>query len=375
MRAVPARPGLRPLPLRPLLAEGGPALALLAAMLLERARAAPEIGPRMPAAVLLALVLAGAVAARRRAPFAAYLVGTAALAAESLLVLASPVSPYANLVGVHALGLYATRSRARLGPLAVLLGMAGYFAGEARTYPVVPVGALALWLAIWALGYGTARRQDEQDARRLLAAERIAAEERARIARDVHDLLGHSLSLMLVQAGAARRLLDRDPGRTRDLLRDVEATGGQALGELDRVLGLLRRADPDAGTPAEPGLAELPGLLDRIARAGGPRITARIDPATRTLPATVDRCAYRIVQEALTNTVRHAHATTVDVVVGHDPDRLTLEIDDDGRGTPDGYHPGRGLLGIAERVALLAGRVEHGPGERGFRLRAVLPLR
>lgn len=387
----PARPSRRAL-----LLDGLLALGFLAAMLLERARAAGEIGERMPAAVVLGVVVAAALAVRRLAPLTGYLVGTAALSAEALFVQPGVVSPYANLVGLHALGLYATRGRARWGPPVVVVGMAAYFSGLAHTYPVIPVGVLGLWLAAWALGYGTARRQEEREGERRAARERALAEERARVARDVHDLLGHTLNLMLVQAGAARRLLDRDPDHTRELLHGLEDTGREALGELDRVLGLLRHtrpADPHPGGPtpghphpggpapghpapagAEPGLADLPRLLARMEQAGI-RVTTRLDPAALHVPSAVDRCAYRIVQEALTNTVKHARATAAEVTVDRDGRGLSILVSDDGRGAAAGYTPGRGLLGIAERVAPLAGRVEHGAGDRGgFRLHVVLPL-
>ncbi|MET9617381.1 sensor histidine kinase [Kitasatospora indigofera] len=392
--------------------DGAAAVAFLAAMAAERLGAAGEIRVGPVPALALSVLLAGALALRRRAPLAGYLAGTAALSAEALFVLPSPVSPYANLVGLYSLGLYATRGRALLGPVVVLPGMAAYFAGLAHTYPAVPAGVLFLWLLAWAVGYATARRQEERERARLLLRRRVVVDERARIARELHDLVGHTLNVMLVQAGAARRVLARDPEQTRELLTGLEHTGREALDELDRVLGLLRRQGPvpDIGSvpgpgaapapapvsvpvpvpvPApgagpQPGLADLSRLIGRTEQAGL-RVTVRLDPATRELPRTVDRSAYRIVQEALTNTVKHGRPgtgsgsstveVTVTVAVRTEARVLDLLVSDGGCGVPAGYTPGRGLLGIAERVAMFGGTLEHGGGDGGgFRLRVTLPL-
>jgi signal transduction histidine kinase len=374
------------------------AAVFLAAMLVERVGAARRIGALMPEAVALSVVLAGALALRRTAPLASYLAGSAALSAEALFVLPSSVSPYANLVGLYSLGLYATRGRARLGPVIVLLGMVAYFTGTARTYPAIPAGVLFIWLLAWAFGYGTARRQEEREAARLQLRRRVVDAERARIARELHDLVGHTLNVMLVQAGAARRLIDRDPGQTRELLSGMEHAGREALEELDRVLGLLRRGgpaspgaavangpapvgapgpEPDAavdGPSLQPGLGEVARLVARMEQAGI-RVTARIDPAARRLPRSIDMSAYRIVQEALTNTVKHGRADSAEVTVRRDGNVLDIEVRDDGLGAVGGYVPGRGLLGIAERVSMFGGSVEHRGGERGgFRVHAVLPI-
>ncbi|WP_457031908.1 sensor histidine kinase [Kitasatospora sp. P5_F3] len=350
--------------------DGLPALAFLLAMLTERLLTTPELP-----ALLLSVVIAGALAWRRRAPLTAYLLGTAALAVEAQTVLPGPMSPYANLIGLYALGRYATRSRARSGPVIVLVGMAGYF-GDL----VVPAGVLLVWLLAWALGYAAALRQEERTVARRQLRRRVAEEERARIARELHDIVGHTLNLMLVQAGAARRVLPRDPEQTVELLSGLEHTGREALDELDRVLGLLRRNGPSDGPSLQPGLADLPRLVGRLEQAGL-RATVRIDAGAGRLPRTIDVSAYRIVQEALTNTVKHGRAETVEITVGRSSEVLDILVLDGGRGAPGGYVPGRGLLGIAERVAMFGGSVEHGsvsqPGGGeggGFRLRVTLPV-
>ncbi|MER7704316.1 sensor histidine kinase [Kitasatospora sp. NPDC097605] len=346
-------------------------------MTVERIGAAGRLHGDLPLALALSTTVAAPLAVRRTRPVAGYLVGAAALSAEALFVLPSPVSPYADLVGLYSLGLYAPRRRAWTGPFAALLGMAAYFADLGRSYPVIPAGVLFLWLLGWAVGYGSARRAEQRESARLLLRREVVAEERARLARELHDSVGHTLNVVLVQAGAARRLLDREPERTRELLSGMEHTGREALDDLDRVLGLLRRGagdgDPEGAAP-QPGIADLERLAARLGGAGL-EVRLRIDPAARRVPRSLDVSAYRIVQEALTNTVKHAGARSVGVTVRCAGGRLAVEVNDDGRGVPAGYAPGRGLLGVAERVSVLGGRVEHGPGEPGgFRLRAELPV-
>ncbi|MFF2351703.1 sensor histidine kinase [Kitasatospora sp. NPDC058115] len=389
---TPAAPPPRPLlpALRAVPADRWDAVLaglFLLVMAVERIGAAGELHGGLPLALALSVAVAAPLAVRRTRPLAGYLVGAAALSAEALFVLPSPVSPYADLVGLYSLGLYAPRRRAWFGPFAALLGMAAYFADLGRAYPVIPAGVLFLWLLGWAVGYGTARRAEQREAARLLLRREVVAEERARLARELHDSVGHTLNVVLVQAGAARRLLDREPERTRELLTGLEHTGREALDDLDRVLGLLRREahgrdalgraaggrEQDGAAP-QPGIADLERLAERLGGAGL-RVWVRIDPAARRVPRSLDVSAYRIVQEGLTNTVKHADARTVGVTVRCAAGRLAVEVCDDGRGVPAGYAPGRGLLGVAERVSVLGGRVEHGPGEPGgFRLRAELPV-
>ncbi|MFF5293797.1 sensor histidine kinase [Paractinoplanes globisporus] len=339
------------------LLDAGLAALLLAAMVAER------IVSGHPAGIPLSVIIAGALYFRRTWPLASYLAGSAALSAEALFVQPSAISPYANLIGIYSLGLYATRNRALVGPPAILIGTVAYFWGE--TDILVPAGVLFSWLLAWGIGFGAARRREERDAARQSLQRQVADDERNRIAREVHDLIGHTVNVMLVQAGAARRVLDTDPAQSRELLIGLETAGRQALDELDQVLGLLR--------DAQPGLAELPSLTERLGQAGV-RVDTTIEPGE--LSHTVDRSAYRIVQEALTNAVKHGRATTASVRVRRDGSELHIEVDDDGAGVPEGYSAGRGLLGITERATMLGGHVTHGPGPAGgFRVRAKLPAR
>ncbi|BAJ32010.1 MULTISPECIES: sensor histidine kinase [Kitasatospora] len=355
------------------LTDAAPAVVLCVAMLTERFGTEARVGGRMPFALLLTALLTAAVAVRRRAPLAAYLVATLALTAEAQLVDPSPISPYANLLGAYAVGRYGGRGRAGWGPPLVVAGVVGYFAGQ-DVEVVMPAGVLAVWLAVWAFGYGSAYRLAEQAAERRRARDELLAEERARIAREVHDLVGHSLNLMLVQAGAARRLIDRTPGRSRDLLAEIERTGNDALGELDRVLGLLRGTAPQlpgAAAASEPGLDELPALAERMGRAG---LAVELHRDTPPLPPEQDGCAYRVVQESLTNALRHSGAGHAAVRIVRQGGATLVEVADDGAGPPPGHRPGRGLTGIAERAARLHGTAEHGPGANGgFLVRVTLP--
>nr|WP_279590944.1 histidine kinase [Modestobacter marinus] len=311
---------------------------------------------------------AGALAWARTAPLTSYVVGTAALAAEALLVAPGTLTPYVNLLGVYLLGLYGSRTHALWGPVVLLAGIAAYFAGGRPAAAGVPVGVVAVWLLAWAFAYRTARRGEERDAARLALRDEAVAEERARIAQELHDLLGHTLTVMVVQAGAGRVVLDTEPARARALLETIESTGREAMDELDRLLSALgeQAADP-------PGMADLPRLVARLAEAG---VAVRLDvaPGADDVPRSLHSSAYRIVQEALTNALNHGAASSAIVRVARVGGALTLEVVDDGR-APHAYAPGRGLIGIAERAAVLGGSVEHGPtAAGGFRVSASLPV-
>ena len=371
------------------------AAIFLSAMLVEQADSAPLPAARQLLAVTLSVVIAGGLAVRRRIPLAAYLLGSLALVAQALWVMPSTVAPYANLVGVYSLGLYAHKARAWLGPVLVAPAVVAYFtaAGSAGGTPA-PAGVLLTWLLAWAVGYGSARRREGQQAARDAMRRQVVADERTRLARELHDLVGHTVNVMVVQAGAARLVLARDPAKTQEILTGLELTGRQALAELDRMLGVLRRdpqpgdqpgaqvtaRQPGLGIPADgddmtmPGIADLPQLAQRMNETGG-RVTMQIDSPSAQVARSVDLSAYRIVQEALTNSMKHGSARSASVTVRIDSRSVTIEVTDDGRGAAAGYAPGRGLLGIAERVAAFGGSLQHGRGEQGgFRLRAVLPV-
>lgn len=209
------------------------------------------------------------------------------------------------------------------------------------------------------------RRSQEQNTRGAIAAERM------RIARDLHDVVAHHVSVMGIQAGAARRVLDSEPAMARDALQTVEKTARTAISELRGLLGVLR-ADVESEVRAAPGLDDLPELLES-ARATGLEVSHGVYGAPRDVPSAVALSAYRVVQEALTNVVKHADAQHVDVRMRFLDSALELEITDDGRGR-GGSAAGFGLVGMRERVAVHGGSLEAGPRrDAGYLVRASLP--
>lgn len=220
------------------------------------------------------------------------------------------------------------------------------------------------------------RRAMALEAQRDESARRAAAEERARIARELHDVVVHSMSVMVVQAGAARRIFADDPERAREAVRSIEVTGRDALAELRRLLGLLRRGerDDDALAP-QLGLGHVPALARQFTDAGL-AVEVVLDAGGRALPPGADMSAYRIVQEALTNTLKHANATRARVTVRADADGVEVEVTDDGQGATAAVDAdGKGLIGMRERVAFFGGDFRAGSrAGGGFTVWARFPL-
>ena len=204
-------------------------------------------------------------------------------------------------------------------------------------------------------------------------AEVAVREERARIARELHDVIAHSITVIAVQADAADAALRRDPALVAEPLAVVRRTARDAMSEMRHLLELLRTDDAGVAMLPQPGLSRLGELADQLGRTGLPvRVDAQLDGAT--VPPGVDLAAYRIVQEALTNVVRHAQASSAEVVVRGDRDGLSVQVRDDGRGGPAAAG-GHGLVGMRERVALYGGELEAGAAEGGgFAVRATFPL-
>jgi signal transduction histidine kinase len=218
-------------------------------------------------------------------------------------------------------------------------------------------------------------RAEQLERRREEHEHAAVAEERSRIARELHDVIAHCVSVMTVQAGAARLLLDEDPGGANQPLLAVEETGRQALAEMRRLLELLRRDTTETGLAPEPGLNELRTLVETCEGAGLPvELTIAGKPATALAPG-VDLAAYRVVQEALTNAIKHAGPARAWVTVRYAAQALELEIGDDGRATPKNGDHGHGLIGMRERVALYGGDLEAGPrAGGGYAVHARFPL-
>jgi signal transduction histidine kinase len=219
------------------------------------------------------------------------------------------------------------------------------------------------------------QRVEAAERARAVAAERATAEERARIARELHDVVAHSVSVMVVQASGVRRLLKDEQQREREALLSVEQIGRQALTEMRRMLGVMRSGeDSPAALAPQPGLRHLDRLIAQVEEAGLP-VTLRVEGERPELSPGVDLSAYRIVQEGLTNALKHAKGAHAEVVVRYIDSSVQLEIADDGPGEPNGASGGHGLVGMRERVALYGGTIEAGPRDGGgFVLRAKLPV-
>jgi signal transduction histidine kinase len=219
------------------------------------------------------------------------------------------------------------------------------------------------------------RRAQVAERERDVAAREAVLDERGRIARELHDAIAHNVSMMVLQAGAERRVLDPEIGATREVLEGIERSGRSALTEMRRLVGMLRTDTADPLTP-QPGLADVPTLITQVREAGMP-VELRIEGDPREVPVGVGLSAYRIVQEALTNVLKHADQAHATVRVRYAADSLELEIVDDGFGRPAAVAGGgHGLVGMRERVALYGGRfsADHVP-DGGFAVRVLLPVR
>ena len=201
------------------------------------------------------------------------------------------------------------------------------------------------------------------------------SEERARIARELHDVVGHSVSVMTVQAAAVRRLLRPDQQREREALLIVEQTGREALAEMRRMVGVLRRPEEAPARAPQPSLDHLDRLVEQAREAGLP-VELRIEGDPVQLPAGLDLTAYRLVQEGLTNAMKHARADRTQVLVRYDDEHIEVTVTDDGQGDHSGgTEGGHGLVGMRERVSVYGGELEAGPRPGGgYQLRARLPL-
>jgi signal transduction histidine kinase len=247
--------------------------------------------------------------------------------------------------------------------------------------PAQALGDIVPFAAAWVFGDSLRTRRAytralEERAERLerdreRESARAVAEEQARIARELHDVIAHNLSVMVVQAAAANDVFDSKPERAREALRTIEATGRGALSELRRLLGAVRGDGADFAP--QPDLGQLDELIDQV-RAAGLHVVLHVEGEARPLPAALELSAYRVVQEALTNTLKHAHASRVDVALRYRDDTLDVEVRDDGSGSGDGHGDGRGLIGMRERVGVFGGSLDAGPAPGGgFAIAARFP--
>jgi signal transduction histidine kinase len=339
------------------------------------------VGDVPVAALLVFAVACAALYWRRRTPLVTLAVAVAAFAATL-------GSGYADLGGVaiialYSAGRYATDDRrAQLGvAAAVAVAILDGLTDPAPWGEAVLAGVV--FFVAWYVGRRLRLRAERAaQLRREQAAEarRIVIEERTRIARELHDVVAHRVSLMTVQAGAAKAVAAEDPEAARQAMGAVEEAGRQALDELRHLLGVLRpEADPD-GLGPQPGLADLPRLVEHIRRAGVD-VSLATDGVPARLPARVDLSAYRIVQEALTNVLKHAGpGAHTEVRLGTDSRGIVIEVLDDGQATEQDVEPtsgrsvGHGIVGMRERARLLGGTLEARPRPGGgFRVVAHLP--
>jgi signal transduction histidine kinase len=338
----------------------------------------------IPAAVATILPLL----ARRRLPF---------LAPATTLTMAAAVSfvegnfapfSFSIFVSVIAaaflLGMNADRREALAAvPLivaTVVIAVRNQPTGSPDDGVFITVILLCAWVGGFALSrrLAEARRAEERAvvlaAEQAKLAEQAVEEERSRIARELHDVVAHHVSVMTVQAGAVRRLLRPEQEREREALVSVEETGRKALTEMRRLLGVLKEEAAPAPLAPQPGMATLDTLLDQVREAGLPvELSTEGDPVE--LAPGVDLSAYRIIQEALTNALKHAGPARAWVVVRYGEKNLELEIANDGRSDGNGAASGHGLVGMKERVAVYGGELESGPRPGGgFAVRARLPI-
>jgi signal transduction histidine kinase len=222
----------------------------------------------------------------------------------------------------------------------------------------------------------TARSKEKLRQEREERARATVADERARIARELHDLVAHNVSVMVVQAAGARRIAQADPARAEEAMAEVERTGRAALAEMRRMIVVMRQDGESATLAPQPGLYDIDTLMD-TARAAGLPVHVRVEGEPRQLSPATDVSAYRILQEGLTNTLKHAGPACAEVLLRYGNGHIELEILDDGRGMDgtNGNVDGHGLVGMRERVAFCSGTLETGPRpEGGYRVRATLPV-
>jgi signal transduction histidine kinase len=324
------------------------------------------VGLRVVASALT-LVASGALAWRRTRPVAAFWVNSAAVVAVIAAGYPSDVYQWTNLVVTYSIAAYGTSRQAWAALPALVGGVVFYFVrfpGEGS--PTLAATVVALWVVAWLIGrvYGARLEQvqlrAERDlARRLAEAneERLALEEeRSRIAHELHDIIGHTVNVMVVHAGAGRQAVDHDSGIARQAFETIERTGRAALSELDRVLAILRRDQAGRELAPAPGIGDLAELA-RTMTDTGLHVDVQVTGDRGEVPASVGLAAYRIVQEALTNAMKHAGAGSASVQVEVADRTVHVQVADDGGGDPSALQPGRGILGMQERAALHGGRV------------------
>jgi signal transduction histidine kinase len=347
---------------------------------------APDLRPGV--AALLSVAILAPLLAHRRRPFAAgtgmWLLAAAVSFADGRLVVFVSALYLGGMAAAFLLGNHPDPARARLG-LAAIVGSTAVVMLNDPTHSTSDVVVIP---AIFAIAWVAGSAQRSRTAQAMAAEERAVhaereresaarvavAEERVRVARELHDIVAHAVSVMVLQTGAVRHRLGDGTSEDAAALRRVEETGRTALVEMRRLVGAMRRPDEQAELAPAPGLARLDALLDET-RSAGLAVDLQVDGEPFPLPEGIDLSAYRIVQEGLTNTLKHAGAGQAAVRIRYAPSELRIDVRDDGAGSAGGDGLGHGLVGVRERVALYGGEMcaENVEGG-GFLLRTRLPL-
>jgi signal transduction histidine kinase len=357
---------------------------------------APEVAQFRSAdvwGVLLTLAIVLPLAWRRRRPDLVLVASGTALLAADTAGYHLELAWLAPILAVYSLACYRQR-RGQLWPLVIWVGevLAHYPLAGKESTALGLAGALAATVVVWVRGdsvrsrrlenQALAERAERAEAGREARAAQAVAEERARMARELHDVVAHALGVIVMQAGGAGMIPRLEEAKAKAVLSDIEQTGRQAFAEMRRLVGILRDGGGEgvALTPP-PSLGQIPALVDRLAGAGL-NVRLEVEGDCRPLPAGAELSAYRIVQEALTNTLKHAGPASARVRLSWCPASLDIEITDDGRGNRPGLpamtaadHGGHGLAVMRERAALFGGDLEAGPSPGGgYRVAARLPL-
>jgi signal transduction histidine kinase len=378
----------------PLLFDGLLALALTALSVVTILAGARDIGAYHPASIALLFTQTVPLVLRRVAPMPVFVVTAVATIAHALLATDSLNATLGSLIALFTVAERHDRRTSALAAIALGAAMGtliAYKAGLPGSLGSL-VQTLLSVLVSWTLGswarerrayIGTvedraARAEHEREER----ARRAVVEERERIARELHDVVTHHVSVIVIQAGAARRALEKRPDDALEAIDAIDATGRRALGDMRRLLGILGGPADGPGGSEPAGLEPMPGL-DRLGqliesvRAAGLPVELSIEGEPRPLDPGVELSAYRIIQEALTNTLKHAEGARAQVSVRYERAALEVRVADQGgagRGLATADSGGRGLVGMRERVAMFGGSLEAGPAGGGFRVAARLPL-
>jgi signal transduction histidine kinase len=387
--------------------DGFVALVLLAYMvdrLIMKEKLLPGQHADTPQAYLLSVLMVAPLVTHRKWPLPSLAVCLAAL----LLYASGRYGAYpgvALFAMVYGITLHGTRVQSLIAliscaaAMAVAIGMQPGTVGDRTTWVESELGIAVAWIVAESLRSRRARwaelrtRAESLEHERAAEARRAVGEERLRIARELHDVVAHSMSVIAVQSAVGNHVMDTQPEEARHALAAIEATSRSALTEMRRLLGILRQDGEPAGSLAPaPGLADLAPLVAQVGEAGV-RVWVQVDGERGSVPPGVDLSAYRIVQEALTNVIRHAAAATACVKVRYEKGSVAVEITDDGPARPAGGrgagkadgppagsvtatpNTGHGIIGMRERVAVFGGEFTAGPrADGGFRVFARLPI-